>query len=210
MSTGPSASSRSARARTAVRLARSTRWPRNVRPRRSTCRATALSDSSRAALTPMMSAPASARAQAIARPIPRRQPVTTATLPLRSNRSARGSGIVAALAVDQDLHVTAAFQRVERLVDLAEGHDAGDELVGRDGSLSQQVDGPLDVATLVDARADDRQLPPEEAKEVDLARYRVDRHHHETSAYGQDLGGRCDAGGRAGDLEGDGGAGSGG
>src|SRR5205814_5067896 len=148
-----------------------------------------LPDSSSPALTPMMSAPASASPRAMAKPMPRRQPVTTATLPVRSNRcdteSGFGSGIGCALAVDQDLHFTAAFQRVERLVDLADRYHPGDELVGWDGSLRQEVDGTFDVPSLVDARPDDGQLPPEQPEEVHLARLRVDRDHHQASAGGQ-------------------------
>src|SRR5690242_12196726 len=141
----------------------------------------------------MMSAPASASPHAMARPMPRRQPVTRATLPVRSNSCETGSRILAALAVHQDLDLAAAFQRVERVVDLAERYDARDERDGRDGSLGQQADGAFDVAPLVDARPDDGQLSPEHAVEVDLAGGRVNRDHHQASAYGEDLGGHRDA-----------------
>ena len=82
----PSASSRSTRARSAAREPRSQRWAAKRRPRPRTSAPTSPPSDSSEALTPTMSAPASASRRATARPMPRRQPVTSAVRPLRSTR----------------------------------------------------------------------------------------------------------------------------
>ena len=99
MSTGRPSTSRSASAATAARSAKSTRWPSNVLPRPSTSVCTSLPTGSSDALTPTMSAPADARALAIARPSPRRAPVTTARRPLQveaRETGLRAGGVVMA------------------------------------------------------------------------------------------------------------------
>src|SRR5450755_2200474 len=74
----------SAKACTAPGSAKSTAWASKLRPSAVTARSMSLPELSSDALTPMMSAPAAANAVAIANPIPRLAPVTTATLPVRS------------------------------------------------------------------------------------------------------------------------------
>src|SRR6185436_13848386 len=170
MSTGRSeAASVAASSVAACRSARSTRYGVNVRPSASTRRATSLPSGSRDALTPTMSAPAPASASVMARPMPRRQPVTTASRPVRSN-----GFIVGRPAVDEDLHGGSAFQGGEGLPDRAQRDDGGDEPVGRQRADGQQADGFLEVGALVDAYAQDLQLPPEDPVQVDLPRGRVD------------------------------------
>src|SRR3954451_2624418 len=93
-----------------------------------------------------MSAPAPASARAIARPIPRRAPVTTAVRPVRSNRV--GSDIGTS-AVDQDLDHAAVLQRGERLGGPVERVHLGDQRVGRHGATGHQLDGALEVNALV-------------------------------------------------------------
>ena len=110
---------RPARARR-PRSAKSTRQAVNVRPAaRTSLLHLAAGRPPACALTPMMSAPAAASASAIARPMPRRHPVTTASLAGEVERVA-GRLVAARRAVDQDLHHAAtALQRGERLGDVA-------------------------------------------------------------------------------------------
>src|SRR5262245_7257268 len=98
----------------------------------------------------MMSAPAAARAPAIASPMPRRHPVTRATLPVRSNGPGTGSAIAAGPAIDQNLDLVAAFERVEGVVDVVQGHDAGDQVVCWDAATGDQVDGAFHVGAFID------------------------------------------------------------
>ena len=147
---------------------------------------------------PTMSAPARASASAIASPMPRRQPVTSATLPERSNITARRR------AVDEHLHRLARVHRPERLRHPVERHDVRDQRA-RSGSLRrEQTHSFLVVDPLVDARTDQRQLAPEDAEQIDRAEAprgsRPRRRVHERP--GSRSPSRCRPG-RAGDLEGD-------
>ena len=166
----------------AVAAERATAAPRPVAPPR--CRTPRAS-----ALTPMMSAPAVARApghrQADAAPAPGHhrhpagqieqvahrlthrptlwQSTSTFTSPPRSSAS------------------NASFTRpmgTTRVIRTSAGTlPAGD-----------QVDGALHVLALVDARSDDGQLAPEQAEQVDLARHGVDRDHHQAATGRQHVG----------------------
>src|SRR6185436_17346152 len=198
MSTGRSeAASVAASSVAACRSARSTRYGVNVRPSASTRRATSLPSGSNDALTPMMSAPAAASASAIARPMPRRQPVTTARRPMRSN------GFIGDRpTVDEDLDRGSALQRGERLADVGQRDDGGDEPVGRHRAGGEQADGLLEVGALVDAHAQNLQLPPEDPVQVDLPRRRVDRNDDKPAPHREDVDGRPDAGGGSRYLEG--------
>ena len=86
-----SSRSRPTNSRQAARSAKSHRNPRNVRPAARTARSTSLPSASSDALTPTTSAPASASATAMLRPMPRRHPVTSAVFPSRRKRSSTGT-----------------------------------------------------------------------------------------------------------------------
>ena len=81
----PSALSWSQNPFTALRSEKSTAWALNVRPRAVTAFSISLPDASSEALTPIILAPAPARASAMPKPIPRRHPVTRAVFPARLN-----------------------------------------------------------------------------------------------------------------------------
>ena len=112
-------------------------------------------------LVPTMSAPAAASASVIASPIPRRQPVTSATLPVRSKltrrprRSRPGS--------------SSPFRRRAPRMRLRSrrGGRRRDESVDGDLAVGEQADRVVEVGTFVDPRTDDRELAPEDAEEVD-------------------------------------------
>ena len=80
-----SAASVSANPSNAALSEKSTAWPVKLRPIAVTARPTSLSSGFRLALTPIISAPACASASAMARPMPRFAPVTSAVFPERSN-----------------------------------------------------------------------------------------------------------------------------
>ena len=84
---GTSRFTRSINALSAPRSEKSQAYPMNSRPRSTISFSTSLPEASIEALTPTMSAPASANAWAMPRPMPRLHPVTSATLPSSLNRS---------------------------------------------------------------------------------------------------------------------------
>ena len=124
------------------------------------------------ALTPMMSAPAAARRLGHGE--------ADAALGARDDR--RGAG-----EVEADAHATASCpactstrifiarpaSRSSKAARVsASGTIAVMSSVGGDGAVGDELDRALEVGALVDARAEDAQLPPEHALQVDLARRR--------------------------------------
>src|SRR5512133_1673248 len=112
----------------------------------------ALSWGSRVALVATMSAPASARAVAIAIPMPRRAPVTRAVLPLRLNLSRIVTESVR--TAYENLHaIAAAFHAVHGLFKAGERQDAGNQLGKREPLGGRELNGEFEIFRLVDARA---------------------------------------------------------
>ncbi len=83
--TGTSALTRPMKSYSASRSEKSQAYARQLRPVARTAVSNALPSASSVALTPTMSAPASANATAIALPMPRFAPVTSAVLPSSRN-----------------------------------------------------------------------------------------------------------------------------
>ena len=66
--------------------------------------------------------------------------------------------------------------------------DVGDDLVQRDGSGRGQLDGLGEVFALVDACAQQLQLSPEEAEEIDFRRLAEDADDDDTPACARQFG----------------------
>src|SRR5476649_1528154 len=99
---------------------------------------------SSAAETPTMSAPACASASAAPRPIPRRQPVTSAVLPERSN-DVFTAGDRSRAAVDQDLHrLPTSTQLVEDRGHPLEWLDSADQPLEAEPIIGQKRDRSLE------------------------------------------------------------------
>src|SRR4051794_39141950 len=183
MSTGrPDPDSRSASASTAARSAKSTRCPVKERPSDSTASCTALPADSSRADTPITSAPAAASAVAIANPIPRRAPVTTASRPVRSNmpsprRSVIGPSVIGPGpgAVHEHLHHALAVRQArEGGLGGGQRFDPRDQLGRGDRLIGDQLHRPFEVRTLVHPGAEQGQLAPEHPEQIDLALRRGD------------------------------------
>ena len=129
--------------RTSSRSARSAGIAQKRRPWASTRRRASPPSGSSAALTPTTSAPAQASASAMASPIPRRAPVTTASRPASENGDgllAAGGRSLARPAIDQHLHhLRARLKRRERLGRAIERLDRRDQLRRRDRASGQQL-----------------------------------------------------------------------
>ena len=76
-----------------------------------------------------------------------------------------------------------------------------DQSIDRDRSLRQELDRGREVGAVVDARAEDRQLLPEDPLHVDLSRLRVDADRHEPAAGAECVHREIEAGLGAGHLE---------
>ena len=144
-----------------------------------------------------MSAPAAASASAMARPMPRRAPVTTASRPDRS----KWVHDVSWQSMSTFMTLPPPRRRSNAAAALASGSTWDDQraagtLPARSRSMAVVV-----VVALVDAGADHGQLAPEEAENVDLARLAVDADDDQAAAHREQFHRRGDAGGRAGDLE---------
>src|ERR1051326_470289 len=111
--------------------------------------------------------------------MPRRQPVTTAPRPVRSNMVRSGIAGRPGRAVDEHLHHAAAFERRECRRRVVDGYHLGDERLGGDVAGVEQLYCTVEVVALVDAGANQRQLAPEELEQVDLPWLRVDRDQHQ-------------------------------
>ena len=161
------------------------------------------------ALTPTMSAPAAASAVAIARPSPRRAPVTTARRPRRSKLErpagcpAAGHGVRPARQSMRTFITRPPWARLSNAAGAsASAVGPRDQRVHRDRPLHQEVDGGREVGALVDACAEDLQLLPEDPLHVDLPRFRVDADRHEPAAGAEGVHREVEAGLGAGHLEG--------
>src|SRR5436190_9827329 len=116
-----------------------------------------------AALVATMSAPASARATAIALPMPRRAPVTSAVLPLRSNLSRMVTESVR--ATYQNLHArAAAFHTVHGLFQAGEREHVGNQFGEREPARRREFDGQFEILRLIHARPGELEFAPEEAE----------------------------------------------
>ena len=123
-----------------------------------------------------MSAPAAARASAPALPIPRRQPVTRRSCP-----PGRSDPVAARrpLQPRQSIRIfTAGEPSASSAITLREPlerlHPSDQRLDGQ-AALREQLDRPLVVLGLVDSRALQLELLPEEVEQVDGLRVREDR-----------------------------------
>src|ERR1035441_4700044 len=97
-----------------------------------------------AALVATMSAPASARATAIALPMPRRAPVTRAVLPLRLNFSSMVT--VSVRTTHENFHaVAAAFHAVHGVFQAVQRQHIGNQLFERQPARRRQFDGQLEI-----------------------------------------------------------------
>ena len=110
----------------------------------------------------MMSAPAAASASAIARPIPRRAPVTSASL---TGREVEAASCLRPRSRSRIFSAVAGFQRVERLGHAVERHDRGDQRRRSGSRPSASRRTAVSKSTrLVDTGAEQRQFPPEDAE----------------------------------------------
>ena len=141
----------------------------------------------------------------MARPMPRRAPVTTASLPVRS-KAVHDAGSLGCLAVDEDFITRRRSPERRRPRRPRRAARPADQPVGRDDAVGDQLDRPLEVGAVVQPGADQGEFAPEEAVQVDLAGLRVDGHQAQPAAHAEDVDRGVHARGRAGHLEGDVGA----
>ncbi len=134
------------------------------------------------ALTPAMSAPALASAYAAALPMPRRQPVTSAVRPARSN-GAGADGLVA--HAWQSTRIFIADEVRDCSSNTAGRRSSGSTAVMRRSSrkpaVLEECDGSLVVLCLVHPRSAELELLPEEVEEADRLRLREDRDEDDPS-----------------------------
>ena len=138
----------------------------------------------------------------MANPIPRLAPVTTAVVPVRSKGELIARPL-SGLDVDEDLHGSARGEVVERRRDVRERDGARDEGLDRERVRPQQLDGRVEVLSLVDPGTDELELAPEHPLEVDRARLAVDRDDDDPSPDLRQTGHERDGGGGARHLEDD-------
>src|SRR5690349_7917609 len=129
----------------------------------------------------MMSASASARASAMALPMPRRAPVTRAVFPSSLNRSRMFTGLLLGARYEDLHHGAAAFHLMQRVLHTLERAGGGDDAVERHLAPGGQTNGGIEVLRFVDACAGQLQLAPEEAEQIDLGLLREDRYHHDAA-----------------------------
>src|ERR1035437_3747741 len=114
------------------------------------------------ALVATMSAPASARATAIAMPMPRLAPVTRAVLPLRLNLSRIVTESVRTSY--QNLHaIAAAFHAVHSFFQTAQRQHVRNQFGERQPGRRRQFDRQFEILRLIHAGAGKLQFAPEEA-----------------------------------------------
>src|SRR5579875_12606 len=168
MSMGRSnSSSRPRTLQTASRSPRSAAIGWNCRPTAVTRSRASPPSGSSSLLTPTMSAPALARASAIASPMPRLTPVTRARRPVRSKGAALrgGTRFISAPQIDQYFHDPGTgLQRIEGSLRFRDRFHYRDQIPGRKGPAREQAHGLFEVLTFVHARPDQLEFAPEQTE----------------------------------------------